>query len=54
MPIGIFRRRWIVSFHVRSSKGARTARASGLELGAVEGGGGMVMAVSVVASMAAP
>jgi hypothetical protein len=49
MPIGMLSRRWIVSFQVRSSNGARSARASGLELGAVEGGGGMVIEVCMVA-----
>jgi len=49
MPIGMLSRRWMVSFHVRSSNGARSARTSGFGLGAVAGGGGMVIVVSMPA-----
>ena len=47
MPSGMLRRRWSVSFHVRSSNGARRARTTGFEFRAVVGGGGMVIVVSM-------
>jgi hypothetical protein len=48
MPNGMLSRRWIVSFHVRASNGARSARTSGFA-GTWTGGGGRVIEVSMVA-----
>jgi hypothetical protein len=54
MPIGRLSRRWNVSFHVRSSNGARRARTSGFELWPVAGGGGSVIVASMPASCVSP
>jgi len=42
-------RRWVVSFHVRASKGARSTRMSGFVLPVVTGGAGRVIEVSMLA-----
>jgi hypothetical protein len=48
MPIGMLSRRWIVSFHVRSSNGARSARITGFGVRTRTGGGGRVIEVSML------
>ena len=50
MPIGMLRRRWIVSFQVRSSNGARRARTSGFGVLTATGGGGRLIEVSMLAA----
>ena len=50
MPIGMLSRRWIVSFQVRSSNGARSARTSGFGVRTRTGGGGRVIVVSMLAA----
>jgi hypothetical protein len=50
MPIGMLRRRWIVSFQVRSSNGARNARTSGFGVRTWVGAGGRVIEVSMLAA----
>ena len=47
MPSGMLSRRWSVSFHVRSSNGARRARRIGFLTWT--GGGGRVIEVSMLA-----
>ena len=47
--IGRLSRRWIVSFHVRSSNGIRSARESGFDVRTCVGAGGRVIEVSMVA-----
>ena len=49
MPIGRLSRRWAVSFQVRASNGARSARASGFGARTWAGAGGSVIEVSMVA-----
>jgi hypothetical protein len=48
-PNGMLSRRWIVSFHVRASNGARSARTSGFAAETWAGGGGRVIEVSMLA-----
>ena len=50
MPIGMLSRRWIVSFQVRSSNGARSARTSGFGVRTWVGAGGRVIEVSMLAA----
>jgi hypothetical protein len=50
MPTGMLRRRWIVSFQVRSSNGARNARTSGFGARTWAGGAGRVIEVSMLAA----
>ena len=50
MPIGMLRRRWIVSFHVRISNGPRSARTSGFGVRTWAGGAGRVIEVSMPAA----
>ena len=49
MPIGMLSRRWIVSFQVRSSNGARSARTTGFGVRTWTGAGGTVIEVSMLA-----
>jgi hypothetical protein len=46
----MLRRRWIVSYHVRRSNGARSARITGLGVRTRTGGGGRVIEVSMLAA----
>jgi hypothetical protein len=46
----VIRRRWIVSFQVRGSNGARSARTSGFGVATRAGGGGRVIEVSMPAA----
>jgi len=50
IPIGMLRRRWIVSFQVRSSNGALSARTSGFGVRTCAGAGGRVIEVSMLAA----
>ncbi len=50
MPTGRLRSRWSVSFQVRSSNGARSARTTGFGAGTWTGGGGSVIEVSMLAA----
>ena len=47
IPIGMLSRRWMVSFQVRSSNGARSARTNGFGFWTTDGGGGMLITVSM-------
>jgi hypothetical protein len=50
IPIGMLRRRWIVSFQVRSSNGALSARTSAFGVRTCAGAGGRVIEVSMLAA----